>query len=129
MGYGASTLSLAKILRWIFRPPAPPALADNVTLAHGLLQQMQSHWMLQPCWFGPPYMTASTPDRSLGSEEINRLRVGVGMPGEHRSASDHVLGKFSKQEKADIEEAIWRAADAVECWAGQGLEAAMNQYN
>lgn len=67
--------------------------------------------------------------RRLGTSEIARLRVGVAAPGEHRTATDHVLGKFSKAEKADIDEAIWRAADAVECWAREGTAAAMNQYN
>jgi PTH1 family peptidyl-tRNA hydrolase len=67
--------------------------------------------------------------RRLGTNEIARLRVGVEAPGEHRTATDHVLGKFSKTEKADIDEAIWRAADAVECWARKGVAEAMNQYN
>lgn len=64
----------------------------------------------------------------LGTEEYPRLRLGVGEPaiGE---AVDHVLGRFRASEQPIITEAILRAAQAVECWALQGIEAAMNRFN
>jgi hypothetical protein len=40
-----------------------------------------------------------------------------------------VLSRFRASEQPIIAEAIARAAQAVECWAERGLEAAMNRFN
>ncbi|MFW6125268.1 MAG: aminoacyl-tRNA hydrolase [Pirellulales bacterium] len=64
----------------------------------------------------------------LGTEEFPRLRLGVG-PAEGRDAAEHVLDRFTKQEREIIDEAVGRAADAVAVWLGEGIEAAMNQFN
>jgi len=67
--------------------------------------------------------------RRLGTDEVPRLRIGIGSPPEGRDAADFVLGRFSKAELPNIEEAVWRAADAVELWARDGMAKSMNQYN
>jgi PTH1 family peptidyl-tRNA hydrolase len=67
--------------------------------------------------------------RRLGSEDFARLRIGIGSPPEGWDWADYVLSKFSKEELPDIEEAVWKAADAVALWAGAGIETCMNQYN
>ncbi len=67
--------------------------------------------------------------RRLGTDEIPRLRIGIGSPPAGREAADFVLGKFTKAERGDIEEAIWRAADAVIVWAREGLAVSMNRFN
>ncbi len=67
--------------------------------------------------------------RRLGNEEFPRLRLGIGPPAEGWDVADFVLSKFTNQELPEIEQAILRAADAVTCWVGQGLEACMNRYN
>jgi peptidyl-tRNA hydrolase, PTH1 family len=67
--------------------------------------------------------------RRLGTEEFARLRIGIGSPPEGCEWADYVLSKFSKVELPDIEEAVWKAADAVALWAGEGIETCMNQYN
>lgn len=63
---------------------------------------------------------------SLGTEEFARLRVGIGRNGE---MVDHVLSTFSLAEEELAREAIATAADAVETWLADGVEAAMNAYN
>ena len=65
----------------------------------------------------------------LGTTAIPRLRVGIGATGEHRSMTDHVLGQFSVSEHGKLDEALDRAADAVEHARRHGVEAAMNLYN
>ena len=65
----------------------------------------------------------------LGSEEFSRLRVGIGPVPERWDAADFVLGRFGPSDRTIINEAIDRAAEAVECWATQGIGAAMNQFN
>jgi PTH1 family peptidyl-tRNA hydrolase len=65
----------------------------------------------------------------LGTDQVPRLRVGIGSPPPRHDAADFVLGKFTKIERPDIEDAIWRAADAVLMWAREGLAVTMNRYN
>jgi PTH1 family peptidyl-tRNA hydrolase len=65
--------------------------------------------------------------QELGTVEFPRLRVGVGrQPGELKN---HVLGRFSEDEKAQIDAAVKRAADAAELFARENILAAMNRYN
>ena len=64
----------------------------------------------------------------LGTELVPRLRVGIGSP-DGRALHDHVLGRFSDEEKGAVAEAVSRAADAFEFANAHGLEAAMNQFN
>jgi len=67
--------------------------------------------------------------RRLGTDQIPRLRIGIGSPPEGRDAADFVLGRFAKAELPEIEEAVWRSADAVVVWAREGLAVSMNRYN
>jgi peptidyl-tRNA hydrolase len=43
--------------------------------------------------------------------------------------SDHVLSEFDRSEKATIDRAIERAAEAIEHVAWNGIASAMNNYN
>ncbi len=63
-----------------------------------------------------------------GTKGFCRLRVGV---GEKRGDDlvGHVLGRFSKEERALIDGAIEDAADAAEMIAAGGADRAMNEYN
>lgn len=64
----------------------------------------------------------------LGTNEFNRLRIGIGRPSE-LDAVDHVLSGFPPEEKPLIEEAISRSVEAVETVLREGMAAAMNRYN
>ena len=63
---------------------------------------------------------------ALGSDEFNRLRVGIGAGGE---PVDHVLATFKPGERELAAEAIATAADAAEQWLRDGIEAAMSAFN
>jgi peptidyl-tRNA hydrolase, PTH1 family len=64
----------------------------------------------------------------FGTEEIPRLRVGIGAtPGE--SATDYVLGRFFEEEKPLIRSTVDRAVEAVKCAIDNGLVSAMNTFN
>ena len=65
---------------------------------------------------------------SMRSEAFWRLKIGVGRP-RPEAAIDHVLAPFRKEEAPLIEEAIGRAADAVELLLAEGPTEAMNRYN
>ena len=58
-----------------------------------------------------------------------RLRIGIGAVPENGDAADYVLSKFTKEEAAEIENAVHRAAEAVACWVIEGIEECMNRYN
>lgn len=64
----------------------------------------------------------------LQADEFSRIRIGIG--GERKmSLAGYVLGSFRKDEKNLIQNAVERAALAVECLLEKGIEAAMNEYN
>ena len=65
----------------------------------------------------------------LGTTEFPRLRLGVGRGDGRRDLADHVLGRFEKGERADLELFIARAADAVEMFTVEGIGKVMNAYN
>jgi PTH1 family peptidyl-tRNA hydrolase len=67
--------------------------------------------------------------RVLGTEEVPRLRIGIGEAPPNWDAADYVLSKFTRQELPMIEEAVLRGAEAVESWALRGMQACMNEYN
>ena len=67
--------------------------------------------------------------RRLGTDELPRLRIGIGPLPENWEAANFVLGKFSQEESAEATEIVKRSADAVASWIRDGLAKAMNQYN
>ncbi len=60
---------------------------------------------------------------------FSRLRIGVGRGDQRRDLADHVLSRFDRQEAADVERMITRAADAAEMFITSGIEAVMNAFN
>jgi PTH1 family peptidyl-tRNA hydrolase len=65
----------------------------------------------------------------LHSDAFLRVRIGVGKPVSKEHGVDHVLKKFSKRERTEIDVVIQEAADAVEVIVASGVEAAMNRFN
>jgi PTH1 family peptidyl-tRNA hydrolase len=55
--------------------------------------------------------------------------VGIGKTPSGWETADYVLGKFTEQEKPEIENAISRAVKATEAWMTGGTQLAMNQFN
>jgi len=62
-------------------------------------------------------------------DNYGRLRLGVGRGDSRRDLADHVLARFDKDEAADAERMIVRAADAAETFITSGIAAVMNQFN
>jgi PTH1 family peptidyl-tRNA hydrolase len=65
----------------------------------------------------------------LDSQDFQRVRIGVGKPVSKERGADHVLNRFSKRERAEVDVTVEQAADAVETIARDGVDAAMNRYN
>ncbi len=67
--------------------------------------------------------------RALGTENVARLRVGVGEKPVGWDMADYVLAKFDKKDRELIDVAVQRAADAVESWIRDGVERCMTRFN
>lgn len=67
--------------------------------------------------------------RRLGTNQISRLRVGIGPPPENRDGTDYVLRKFSKVDRREMDLAVVLAADAIADWVRFGVDFCMNRYN
>lgn len=65
----------------------------------------------------------------LNSQEIPRLRLGIGRPPGRMEAADYVLQDFSRQEVEMLPAILDRAVEAVLTFITQGIAAAMNQFN
>ncbi len=65
----------------------------------------------------------------LGTDEFVRVRVGTGAKPAGWDLADWVLSRFSAGERKTVDEAILRAAAAVETIVTDGADAAMNRFN
>ena len=64
----------------------------------------------------------------FGSEEIPRLRIGIGAAPAAGSV-DYVLGHFFEEERTLVKSAIERSVEAIKCAVDNGIVAAMNTFN
>jgi PTH1 family peptidyl-tRNA hydrolase len=64
----------------------------------------------------------------FGTEEIPRLRIGIGSAPREGSV-DYVLGRFFEEERPLVAQSIARAVDAVKCAIDNGVLSAMNLFN
>lgn len=67
--------------------------------------------------------------QQLGTQEFNRLRLGIGRPPGRMDASAYVLQAFSASEQEMLDLVLDRAVAAVQTYIRFGLDTAMNQYN
>lgn len=65
----------------------------------------------------------------FATEQVPRLRIGVGGASSGADLAGHVLSRFHPEEIPVIGEAVSRSAEAVLCAVERGLETAMNLYN
>src|SRR5437870_8816480 len=64
----------------------------------------------------------------FGTEEIPRLRIGIGAAPAEGSV-DYVLSRFFDEEKPIVRASIDRAVEALKCAIDNGLVSAMNTFN
>ncbi len=97
-------------------------VCDDVNLPVGVLRLRPQggaggHHGLQSCL------------ETLGTEQVARLRIGVGMEPLPSDLRNFVLSAFQEAERPVIAQAVEQAADACEAWVREGIEVAMNRYN
>lgn len=65
----------------------------------------------------------------LGTQEFNRIRVGVSRPPAGVKVADYVLSKFSKEDQLIVKDSIDKCCDAVELSLTKPFLEVMNQFN
>ncbi len=69
-------------------------------------------------------------EAALRRQDYARLRIGVGpAPEELGDLADFVLDEFTSDENDTLAGLLDPMSDAVECWAAEGIEAAMSRHN
>jgi len=64
-----------------------------------------------------------------GTQNFNRIRIGVDRPKAGMPITNYVLGPFSNEEKPSVIETIEKSADACEKWITTPILQVMNDYN
>lgn len=67
--------------------------------------------------------------RHLGTEDVPRLRIGIGRPPAGMDPANYVLQAFTTQERSILKEPLQSALSGIERWVSQGIEQAMNWLN
>ncbi|MGH2541495.1 MAG: aminoacyl-tRNA hydrolase, partial [Ardenticatenaceae bacterium] len=67
--------------------------------------------------------------RHLGREDFPRLRIGIGRPPGQMDPAAYVLQEFTAEQEQEMAIVRQEAADAVELWLAEGIQAAMNRFN
>jgi PTH1 family peptidyl-tRNA hydrolase len=65
----------------------------------------------------------------IGTQEFNRLRIGIGRPTKSTHAARYVLTDFSRKEKIIVQEVKVDALDCCISWVEKGLVETMNTFN
>ena len=66
---------------------------------------------------------------NFGTQDVPRLRVGIGPVPEAQDPAEFVLKPFASGERKAVDDAIVLAAQAVRVVVMEGMEPAMNQFN
>jgi PTH1 family peptidyl-tRNA hydrolase len=65
----------------------------------------------------------------LKTEQVPRLRLGIGVEPLPKDLRDFVLSAFHPEERPLAKRMVEQAVDACEFWVHEGMAAAMNRYN
>ena len=58
-----------------------------------------------------------------------RLRLGIDSPPPPAAGKDYVLGRFTPDQRKQIDPAVDRACSAIVTWIEKGITTAMNEFN
>lgn len=65
----------------------------------------------------------------VGSQEFNRIRVGVNRPSNGQAITDYVLSRFTKEEQEVIDQVVEKCSEACEASLEKPFLQVMNEYN
>lgn len=64
-----------------------------------------------------------------GTDNFNRVRIGVGQKPPKMDLADHVLGHFKKEDEPALKDALNQADEAIKLIMNDKISEAMNLYN
>lgn len=116
-----SGIAVREIMRWYKVPPEDVLIVvDDLDLRYGQIR-------LRARGSAGGHNGLKSIFGEIGTQEIPRLRLGIGRSGTH--AIGHVLARFSEEEQQKLPEVLGEATDAVETWLRKGSLEAMNLIN
>ncbi|KIL53710.1 peptidyl-tRNA hydrolase [Jeotgalibacillus alimentarius] len=65
----------------------------------------------------------------LGTQEFNRIRIGIDRPPHGMKVPDYVLSRFSKEEWTEMGQVVAKSADACERFLEKPFLEVMNEFN
>jgi len=65
----------------------------------------------------------------IGTQQFNRIRIGIDRPTSGMSVPDFVLGRFQKEEQMLVNDAVQKGADACEAALTKPFLQVMNEFN
>lgn len=65
----------------------------------------------------------------IGSQDIARIRIGIGKPTQNQPVTNWVLGDFKNNEINLIQDAIEKSSDAAICFIDHPIDFVMNKFN
>ena len=118
----ASGDALTAMDAWAVSPDEMLIVCDDVNLPLGTLRLRADggaggHHGLASCL------------EALGTQQVARLRVGVGVVALPNDLTEFVLSPFEDAERPMMRAVIARAAEACESWVEEGIEVTMNRVN
>ncbi len=66
---------------------------------------------------------------SIGTDDFDRLKVGIGLVPKNIAIDSFVLSNFTKEELKQVETMGKICTEAVSCWISNGIDAAQNNFN
>jgi PTH1 family peptidyl-tRNA hydrolase len=119
----ASGEAVGALMRWHRASPTDLVVVyDDVDLPAGALR-------LRPKGGAGGHKGVQSVIEALGTDGFARIRIGIGRAPGFRDTVDHVLSAFAREEQPAMDEAVKRAAAAVESVVREGVERAMNEFN
>jgi peptidyl-tRNA hydrolase, PTH1 family len=119
-----SGVSVGQLVRWYKVPPQHVLVVyDEVDLPFGTLR-------LRPSGSAAGHKGLGSIIQALGTQEVPRLRLGIGRPPGGGKAMGHVLKVFAPSERDALEnEILPAAADAIAHWLTRDMEEVMRLVN
>lgn len=65
----------------------------------------------------------------LGTQQFNRMRIGISRPPAGMKVPDYVLARFGEQEQPLVADAVSKSAEACNYWLSKPFVEVMNEYN
>lgn len=114
--------ALQAMRAWPVEPADLLLVLDDVNLPLGVLR-------MKPKGSAGGHHGLASCLAALQTEQVARLRVGIGVEPLPRDLTDFVLSPFRADERARLAQITAQAAEACERWATEGIDVAMTRVN